>query len=336
MLLSKATEEYLRYRRTEGYAVNTVFADKACLRRLLRAVGDIPVKSITPKHIDRLFEQMADQGLRSSTINGTVATLRTFTRWCRDRGYLPPDANPASGRRYRPKEAREMTRVPIAQFPALLDSARHPRDRMLLALGLYTMGRKTEITGIQMQHVDLDSSEVLMYIKKKNIYDRIPISKELRRELSRWLPIYEEHVGPLQPNYYLVPSTQGGGKPTVMKLRPRMQMVTPEDAVTYTLAQIGIVGDHTGMHVLRRSAARARFDEMVALGYDGALRRVSAWLHHSSVTITEGYLGLQLDRAQRDEETKDKLMFPSLEADNIVAFRSKESGESNEPGHAAM
>ena len=86
----------------------------------------------------------------------------------------------------------------------------------------------------------------------------------------------------------------------------------------YALNQIGITGDRFGLHVLRRSSARARFDEMVNLGYDGALRRVSAWLHHSSVTITEIYLGLELDRAQRDEETKGKVMFPSLAAENVT------------------
>lgn len=333
MLLSKATAEYLLYRKTEGYAKNTILVDGVALRRLVRTLGDIPVKSVTPRHVDRVFEQMAEQQLRPASVNANVATLRGFFRWCRDRGYLPPDANPASGRRYRPKEAREMIRVPIAQFPALLDAARIPRDRMLMALGLYTMGRKGEITSIRMKDVDLDSAEILMYIQKKNVYDRIPISKELRRELATWLPIYEQHVGSLQPNYHLVPSVQGGGSGNVMKLRPLVQMASPEDAVAYALTRIGIVGDHTGMHVLRRSAARARFDEMVALGYDGALRRVSAWLHHTSVTITEVYLGLQLDRAQRDEETKDQFMFPSLEADNVVAFRSKED---NEPGHAAV
>lgn len=320
MLLSKAHDEYLAYRKSEGYRQNTMAADATALRRLRRAAGNVHVATITPRLMDKVFEEMSERKLSASTINVTVTSLRGFFKWCRERGHIPANSYPMSGRRYRQREAKELTRVPLAQFPALLDAARNPRDRMLLALGLYTMGRAREITGIQMEHVDLDSEEILMYVEKKDVYDRIPISAELRQEIARWLPIYAEHVGPLKPHYYLAPSALGGGRKhtSTISLKPTSRIQTPQKPVHYALNQIGITGDRFGLHVLRRSSARARFDEMVNLGYDGALRRVSAWLHHSSVTITEIYLGLELDRAQRDEETKGKVMFPSLAAENVT------------------
>lgn len=334
MLLADAREEYLVYRHTAGYTKNTVQVDKIALYRLQKIVGNIEVQSITHRHIDGVYVMMSEKKLRASTVNVATACMRSFFAWARDRGYAAPDANPVSGRRYRPREALNLIRVPLAQFPSLLDAARTPRDRMLIALGLYTMGRKTEITGIRMQHLDMDSEEIQMYISKANTFDRMPMSKELRREITRWLPIYEAEVGPLREDWYLVPAVQGGHRKgqTGYPMRPWKEMASPEDAVTYALAQIGISGYRTGMHVLRRSSARARFDEMVNLGYDGALRRVSAWLHHSSVIMTERYLGLDLDRAQRDEETKGEFMFPSLEGDNVVALRKDAHGEGNVVG----
>ena len=338
MLLSKAIEEYLLYRKAEGYKPGTIKVDETALKRLRKIVGDIPVDKIRASHIDDVYVHMTDKGLKNATFNLATAVMRSFFLWAKYRGLLK-EGTPqiVSGRRYRAREPITQVRVPLAQFPALLGAARNPRDRMLLALGLYTMGRAREITGIRMEHVDLDSSEILMHIAKKNIYDRMPISKELRQEISLWLPIYEQAVGPLKPNYLLVPSMVGGKHldQASRAIRPLHQMSEPQDSVRYALEKIGIdPGEaRAGMHVLRRSAARARFDEMTAQGYDGALRRVSAWLHHSSVTMTEHYLGLDIDRAQRDDETKDQFMFPSLAADNVVAFRREDS---DEPGSAAM
>lgn len=326
MLLSEVRQDYLEFRRSEGYKPATVQVDNIALSRVIKIVGDLPVKQVNVKHIDRVYEWMTERRLAASTVNVATACMRSFFKWTIDRGYRPEGTNPVLGRRYRPREARPMPRVPLAQFPALLDAARTPRDRMFIALGLYTMGRKTELTGIQVKHLDLDSEEIELYISKTNAYDRMPISKELRRELARWIPIYEAECGPLQPDWYLTPAVQGGKhRPeTGYPLKPWKEMVSAEDVVKYALNKIEVTGFRTGCHVLRRSAARAMFDELVLMGYDGALRIVSAWLHHASVTMSERYLGLDLDRANRDNVAKGELMFPSLEGDNIVPFRKDE------------
>lgn len=330
MLLDKAREEYLVYRRSEGYKDNTVRVDNVAIKRLEKITGNIPVKGVTTAHIDRLYEYMTEQGLDNVTINLSTTVLRHFFRWAIDRGYRPGD-NPLAGRRTRPVGSKPQPRIPLAQFPALLEAARTPRDRMLISLGLYTMGRAGELTGIQMKDVDLDSGEIALFISKSNLYDRMPISKELRREIARWLPLYEAECGPVQPHWYLVPSVQGGKHlPTTGNpLRPTKRMVNPEDPVKHALTQIGVTGYRTGCHVLRRSSSRAMFDELVLMGYDGALRIVSAWLHHSSVLMTEKYLSLDLDRANRDNVAKGELMFPSLEADNVVPFRKEDDGYSD-------
>jgi len=320
MQLSELIPEYLAYRRSEGYKPNTVHADDVALNRMLRIVGDRDVRAVTPKMIDRVYDEMTERRLKSSTVNLATASMRSFFKWCIYRGHCLE--TPVLGRRYRRPEVRNMARIPIAQFEAFLDSARTPRDRMLLALGLFTMARKTEITGILMRDVDLDSGEINLYISKSNRYDRFPIGKRLRAELARWLPIYAQEVGPLEPDYFLVPAVQGGRRPNHdWPLRPRKQMVSPEDVVHYSLRAIGMDDSHhSGMHVLRRSSARAAFEELADRGYDGALRIVQATLRHHSSRDTEIYLGLELDTVKRDEIIREYDLFPSLAADNVVPF----------------
>lgn len=322
MRISQALPQYLAYRRGEGYSKNTIKADRVAVNRLMEVVGDRDLDSITPVLVDGLYAEMTRRQLRASTVNLATACLRSFFKWAIERGYRSQEAgSPVLGRRYRPREAKTLTRVPLAQFPALLEAARSPRDRMLLALGIYTMARKEEITGIRIRDVDLDSGEIQIYVSKSNVFDRRPISTELDLELRRWLTAYAEEVGPLEPDYFLVPAVHGGTRSKTThgwRLRPRKQMVSPEDVVHSVLKPLGIDDSyHSGMHVLRRSAARARFDELTAQGYDGALRQVSAWLNHKSTAQTEIYLGLELDRANRDEQTKGKPLFPSLAASNV-------------------
>jgi len=319
MLLSTAKQEYLQYRRSERYKPNTVGADRVALNRMIEVMGDREVASITPKLIDGVYEEMAVRQLRASTVNLATACMRSFFKWATDRGHYS-GPSPVSGRRYRPREARELTRVPIDKFPALLDAARTPRDRMLLALGLYTMARSKEITGIRIKDVDLSSSYIQIYVSKSNLFDQRPISLELRNELTQWLKVYADEVGPLEPDYFLVPAVRGGNRPSGdWPLLPRKQMVVPEDVVHRALRVLGIDDSyHSGMHVLRRSSARATFDELANSGYDGALRMVKEWLNHSSTAQTEVYLGLALDKVNRDKIAKDKPMFPSLAGDNVI------------------
>lgn len=73
-----------------------------------------------------------------------------------------------------------------------------------------------------------------------------------------------------------------------------------------------------GMHTLRRSAARARFDVLESLGYDGAIRHVQTMLGHATMAMTEHYLGLHLDRVKRNELVRGRPMFSTGE--NVVSI----------------
>lgn len=317
MLVQEAIPAYTSWRLSAGFAARTVKNDRTVLRRFVRVNGNIALKKVGPAHVDAHIQSMADEGHGAGSINLHHAHLASFFRWCRQRKLMPVDADPIAGRRYQKKVDRPQMRVPIGQFATLLDRCHNPRDRMMIALGIYLLARASEVTNIRIKDVDLESSEILVYVRKTKQYDRMPISSELRSELNRWLPHYSEAVGGLKHDMYLVPAQKlvGGGE---WLLQPYKAIQTPERIVRSALARIGVDGDRLGFHTLRRSSARALHDEMVALGYDGALRRVSAWLHHSTTTMSEKYLGIDIDKAQRDKESKDQPLFPSLADPNVI------------------
>jgi len=79
-----------------------------------------------------------------------------------------------------------------------------------------------------------------------------------------------------------------------------------ERVVQQALAALGLPTKHQGTHTIRRAAARHFFDSMSSdVGYDAALRTVSAMLHHKSSATTEQYLGLSSERKRRDDRLPD-------------------------------
>lgn len=345
--LSETIDEYLLARAAMGVKPNTVRNDKRACLRTLTIIGNLYLANITPRHIDAVFVDAATTNSDAS-LNTMQASLGAFFTWCRSRGYMRRDHDPLAGRRLRPVKARDRRRVPLAKFPALLDAAPHPRDRMVVACGLYLFLRASEIESLKVGDVDLASGGVRVQVHKSNIIDFMPISEELDGELRNWLRYYQDKQGPLNSEWHLCPAKRihqpvrgEAGRFVRMEgtdvLRPVQQMVRVAEIVQRTLAGIGFDtrtadGGATweGVHTLRRSGARALFDEMSSAGYDGALRRVQAMLHHRSSQTTEHYLGLDLDRKQRDDAIKGKPLFPSLADPGVTTLRTH--GERDEGG----
>ena len=157
-----------------------------------------------------------------------------------------------------------------------------------------------------------------MIVTKTHDSDMVPMCTELDQEVRRWLTAYAEECGPLQPEWLLIPGSKSAGyqKQTYDTSR---SMAKPELVVQAALP--GFNAERTGMHLLRRSSARAMFDTLVEAGYDGALRRVQTWLHHASAKQTEEYIGVTLDRDQRDRETIGQSKFPGVpESGSVTAI----------------
>lgn len=320
--LTQAVEQYERHLRAQGLAENTVKNTTQSLNRGVALWGDILVSSITHAHIDNLFSHY---GWKASTRNLYLSRINVFFRWARERRYMAKDSSPTEGwKAVRVPKVRR-TRIPVEDFALVLDSAPHPRDRAVCALGLYTFLRGSEIATLRISDLDLDHNMLSVYRHKTREADNLPVSAELREEMIRWLNWYESDQGRPRPNWFLTPAKNPNhtgydretgriyvDSTTPASLRPSTKIGHPYDVVKRSLEAMGYDVYWEGAHTLRRSGARALADSLREQGFDAALMRVASMLGHSDVRITQRYIGWELERDQRDAAIAGKVMFPAL------------------------
>lgn len=338
--LSPAIDEWLASCASHGDSVNTLRNKQHTLDKLLNdsAVGNIMVRNVQHRHIDATFETMRRSGMRNSSINTHRSNLLTFFKWCQTRRYITSTMSPMEGTRTLKSVPRKRLFVPVGKFAHLSDCAEHPRDRAIISVGLYLFLRQSEVRTLTVGDVNLDAGCVDVLVHKTRQRDRMPISSELDAELRRWLTFYSDVAGGLDPSFALIPARgrpvmagKPGSRGLMVRLddgralKPDVPLRQIERPVQLTLERAGftIYDDEgklnfEGMHTLRRSGARARFDALVANGHDGAIREVQAMLHHSSLQMTEHYLGLTLDVDRRDRNIRGKPMFPAVTDGNVV------------------
>jgi len=330
--LSDAINDYLAQRKIEGYAKSTLNNQRVILDRTLKVIGNLLLHNITDLHIREVMA-VAGQTRSARTRTNDHACLRQFFNWAAETKRMPKHSNPMAGSRPPRYSVEERRRVPVGQFPALMDSAKHPRDRMLIVLAIYLLARSVEITGIRLKDVRLDQGVIRITVAKKSngqvVTDDMAIPKKLDAELRAYLQWYSSEFPEMNPEWFLVPGISGPRfvsryERTYGQMIPWRRFRRPSAVINRCLASIGFaVRDedgaslHEGMHTLRRSAARALFDVLVKKGYDGALRRVQAMLHHKNASMTEHYIGIDLDRQQRNADMMGAEVYP-FEAENVV------------------
>lgn len=319
--MKEAIDAYEAHLTAKGRAVNTINNNLQPLRHLWRVVGDINVASLRPQHVDKMFTK---SNWSPATRNLYIGNLKGFVKFLRRMNYVPKDFDFMDGWEPGRVPKAESLIIPPEEFASLLDAAKHPRDRALIAVGLFTFCRSSEVCTIRVGDVDFDRDTIAIFRWKTSQADILPMCSELKEELLRWLAYYEKAVGGLQTGYYLVPALG----PNTMRYNPHTRLLEPEnevqpirpttkighpyEPVQRALAAIGYPTGRTGGHTLRRSGARALFDQCRSVGYDGALRHVASMLGHADTKITEQYLGLGIERMQRNELLAGKPMLPNL------------------------
>ena len=167
------------------------------------------------------------------------------------------------------------------------------------------------------------------------------MTDDLAYELRRWLTEYRTSLAGLDrpvevlDEHYLLPAitgpryrwrTQDDGRRVQYQVPSRWNPERParkiHEVAQAALERVGLPTRHEGIHTIRRAVARLYFDRLVEdKGYDGALRQVSALLHHSNSTTTERYLGLSRERRARDESLRGRsLLGPRPGAASVTSI----------------
>lgn len=316
--LKVAKQDYITFRIASGRKNSTITKDMQCLRALLEFYGNVELDDI---NLDRFFA--SDRFRSASYRNSHVSVFRSFFEFCRNRGLMSPDRNPMFGYEHSPNPPAEKKYIPVGKFTDLLDAADEPRDRIVIALGLYLFVRQGEITGLKIR--DVGRTHIGVRVWKTNQFDSMQVNTELRAELSEWLAIYARRLGALQPDWPLVPVlTPSWGK---LVLDPSRPLLRPYKATQRALTRMGWTDDEIdgeGGHLLRRSGARALYFELRDMqGNERAMSFVQRRLHHSNRQQTERYIGVTADQKEMDDLLVDKPMFTTATRENVIPFRRR-------------
>lgn len=333
-----AVEQYYQYRTASKVAKHTIALDRVTLSRLLEVTsGDILVESVRPDHIDKVMINLGQTNAARSLVNHHN-NLNSFFRFCARSKLMPRYNDPMDGRKAPKFQMVEQRRLHVSQFPVVLDAAPNARDRGLFASALYVLGRANELANFRVGDVNFPMQRIRMNVSKvsgrqRYATDLMPITTEFDLELRNWLKAYQDHCGYLDPTWYLFPrlsrpkwmhaegDRRAGFNAASQELVPNLPITKAHVIAKRTLKKIGFIQPGEtgeGMHTFRRAGARARFDALRGLGYDGALRQVQALLHHATSAMTEHYIGLNLDKLERDEALMGQLMYPQLQGANLV------------------
>jgi integrase len=190
--MSEAIIEYRNHLRAKDLEPNTVKNALQVVTAGENCWGNIQVSSIKSVHVDRLF---AAHEWAPNTRNLYLGNLRKFVAWARHHNYIAKDYDPTFGWRNVKVPNQSKIRLPAEEFYPLMDSAKHPRDRIALALGLFLFVRGSECVRIRIGDVDLKAMTIDIYRVKTKDYDTLPVCEELRIELVRWLNWYREDQG---------------------------------------------------------------------------------------------------------------------------------------------
>lgn len=345
MTLSDAIEEYHAYRVGAGFKPSTLKVGRAALSMLLREVGNLNVRHLDVRHGEKFQTYLTAKYPEPNTVNTYMIAVRGFVDWAHKRRYIPQTVDPlATVRRARPKPSKKLY-VEAKEFEPLLESCATAHERIVTALGLYLFLRQGEIATLKVGDVNLDRGEIEVTVwKGDGQIDTMPICEELDAELRIWLKWYAEDLGdvPMADGMYLVPRRKSPKFHGVYdadgnfvkysthwresgNCDPYKMMANPHKLVQYALAGFGMeVPPRQGNHTLRRSGARAYFDQGLKSGEvrDGVLREVMAMLHHKNSQTTEIYLGLKADTERRNERLKGRRMFAKPDTGKVITLHA--------------
>ena len=190
--LDEAVREFHHWRKATGIAGTTSRQEAYVLRGFLTDVGNIYVQNITARHVDDYLAGRR-RTLKESTLNLHLAVLRAFFKFAEHRRMLGRNGNPVGMHRARKVPERTRLRVPVADFPRLLDAAQHPRDRIIVAIGLYTLIRQSAMRRLRVADVDLQDGYLEVFEPKtgklRMHFDLNPTDRDQQAELERLLAL---------------------------------------------------------------------------------------------------------------------------------------------------
>lgn len=335
--ITGALPQFREYLTGRGLAAGTIDRHMSAAQAFARACQSVKGPGVTmgqidPQCVSRFFA--AHKGGQGSR-NNKIESLRHFLSWAEKNRYLRPGFTAGElldGYKSRKAERAPKYYIDAQEFTAALEAAgqRHPRDRAVIALGLYTLARQSELGPLRLRDLDMEGRTVRLYREKRKRWTETGMTPELHDELTAWLRAYAAERGYLSPHtmirehpdWLVVPAKKTfrakGGR-TGSRLTPDRPMVAMERVAKRMLTDLGVTGtrqgssvDHAGegMHTIRRSGARAMLKNLSdRLGHDRALLQVAVMLDHEDTKMTLRYIGMEQEKDELNDWLRGHSMY---------------------------
>lgn len=276
------------------YAAHTLICYRRDLLRLAQMAGDMPLDSLSSRHIRQFAARLHEGGLGPRSLARALAAWRGFFQWHARETGLP--GNPAAGVPA-PKAPRSLPKaLSVEQAQALLDSAParlatepvQRRDKAMFEL-LYSSGlRLAELTGLDhvyrndAEHrsagwLDMAGGEVHV-LGKGGKRRSVPVGRAALQALREWLEVRTALLNP----------APAPGDAAALFVGARGRRISPR-VVQAQLARFALAAGlpvHVHPHVLRHSFA----SHVLQSAQD--LRAVQEMLGHANVATTQIYTRL--------------------------------------------
>lgn len=356
MYVGDAIDTFIAELDTLGLAPNTFEGQSGYLRRFGRVCAQeaarrqkrIPLRAdeIDSKVITAYFATCeGGQGNR----NNMLAPVKKFIYWLEAEGEIKAGAATRllSTRKYKTSVRRPKYYIPVSDFSRALDISgeRHPEDRAVMALALYTLARRSEISTLSLADIDMTGRTIKIYRQKRKRWTEMAMTPELYAELDSWLSWYAHHTGQAgvhfmladHPDWKVIPRLiadwlldergKFSGSAVSHEIDPAnspshlervvKRVLDVTGAQTVDGRQVRHLGE--GMHTIRRSGARAMLDYLSnVLGQDRALLRVATMLDHEDPKQTLIYIGLDLEREALNNWLSTNSMYGTGDSDAVL------------------
>lgn len=285
-----AFERHLRAERgRSAHTIRAYLGDVRAMLAFLRGTAGVAeLSDITLRDLRSWLAHLAESGAARATVSRRAAAARTFLGWSARTGRVPVDP---SLRLVAPKRQQHLPAVlKQAEATALLDVAAvasddedplHLRDRAALEL-LYASGiRVGELTGLDIDDLDLETG-VVRVLGKGAKERTVPFGGPARDALRAWLVAGRPQV-----------VTGESGPALFLGRRGRRVDQRQIRAAVHALLEHVPDAPDLGPHGLRHSAAT----HLLEGGAD--LRLVQEMLGHASLATTQVYTHVSVDRLKQ-------------------------------------
>lgn len=307
-------QRYLESSKVRKFSANTKRSKARTLAALAHVLKDRFTCQLTATDIDLTLKLLAEgfgtrynqaasrgkgrpfSGRSEMSLNVDRSNLRQFAKYLHTHNLLARTENPVEELDLADEdEAEGLDKMILTddQVVAGFEAADniHPRDRAIWALGIYLLQRESEIMDLRWGHTHMDAAKPYteFYRRKQNRQHKLFLPPALISELARWKAWVEERHGPVNPEWFVIPSRPSSGVGTKMHpdypINPEARCGQLTRPIKEILEAVGM--EHTdkkGVHTLRRTGAVKLYEKTQDL------KLVQNWLGHADIRTTMRYL----------------------------------------------